>query len=104
LAAGFATGDAALMAAIAAVTRRPDAALAASGVHCFAAVAATSAADAAYSARTTALAIALTSAATADYYQLLQSNLGTYPELGAPIDPTENGPLGTLWPERSPAG
>ena len=42
---------------------------------------------------------AVSAAARADYDGLLSLNLGTYPELGQPIDPTENGPLGPLWPE-----
>lgn len=41
-------------------------------------------------------------AAKTDIDRLLQLNLGTYPELGQRIDPTENGPLGLLWPEGPP--
>ena len=41
-------------------------------------------------------------AARADFDRLLTLNQGTYPELGQPIDPTENGPLGPLWPEEPP--
>ena len=32
----------------------------------------------------------------------LQQNLGPYPELGEPIELSENGPLGALWPEGEP--
>lgn len=45
---------------------------------------------------------AVNAAARADYDRLLGLNPGTYPELGQPIDPTENGPLGPLWPEGPP--
>ncbi len=41
-------------------------------------------------------------AARADFDRLLTLNPGTYPKLGDPIDPTENGPLGMLWPEGPP--
>ena len=37
-----------------------------------------------------------------DYDRLLELNLGDYPDLGDPIDPTETGPLGALWPEGAP--
>jgi len=42
-------------------------------------------------------------AARADFNGLRKLNPGTYPKLGQPIDPTENGPLGPLWPEGPPA-
>lgn len=42
---------------------------------------------------------AVSAAARADYHRLLLLNLGTYPDPGQPIDPTESGPLGPLWPE-----
>jgi hypothetical protein len=42
---------------------------------------------------------AVNAAARADYDRLLSLNPGTYPDLGEPIDPTETGPLGSLWPE-----
>ena len=42
---------------------------------------------------------AVSAAARADYDRLLSLNLGTYPDPGQPIDPTETGPLGSLWPE-----
>ena len=45
---------------------------------------------------------AVSAAARADYDRLRSLNLGTYPELGQPIDPTETGPLGPLWPEGPP--
>lgn len=45
---------------------------------------------------------AVSAATRADYDRLLSLNLGIYPELGLPIDPTENGPLGPLWPEGPP--
>ncbi|MCU0981117.1 MAG: hypothetical protein MUF25_18360 [Pirellulaceae bacterium] len=41
-------------------------------------------------------------AAKADFDRLLTLNQGTYPKLGDPIDPTENGPLGPLWPGGPP--
>ena len=47
-------------------------------------------------------ASAVDAAARADYDRLLSLNLGTYPELGHPIDPTATGPLGPLWPEGPP--
>jgi len=57
-------------------------------------------ADAAADADAEATAVrAAEAAAKADYDRLLSLNLGVYPELGQPIDPTENGPLGSLWPE-----
>jgi hypothetical protein len=37
-------------------------------------------------------------AAWADYEKLLDLNLGAFPELGQPIDPSESGHLGPLWP------
>jgi hypothetical protein len=37
-------------------------------------------------------------AARADYARLLQLNLGTFPELGEPVDTSDAGPLGPLWP------
>ena len=46
---------------------------------------------------------AVSAAARADYDRLRSLNLGTYPDLGQPIDPTETGPLGPLWPEGPPA-
>jgi len=42
---------------------------------------------------------AVSAAARADYDRLLSLNLGTYPDLGQPIDPTDTGPLGPVWPE-----
>jgi hypothetical protein len=47
---------------------------------------------------------AVSAAAKADYDRLLSWNQGTYSDLGQPIDPTETGPLGPLWPEASPEG
>ncbi len=40
---------------------------------------------------------AVSTAARDDYDRLSALNLGTYPDLGQPIDPTETGPLGSLW-------
>jgi hypothetical protein len=37
-------------------------------------------------------------AAWADYEKLLNLDLGAFPELGQPIDPSESGQLGPLWP------
>jgi hypothetical protein len=36
-----------------------------------------------------------------DYQKLLRLSLGNYPEIGEPIDPATNGPLGPLEPEDS---
>ena len=44
-------------------------------------------------------ASAVDAAARADYDRLLELNPGSYDNLGQPIDPTETGPLGSLWPE-----
>jgi PTS system nitrogen regulatory IIA component len=38
-------------------------------------------------------------AARSDFDQLRRLGLGQFPELGEPIDPSEDGPLGPLWPE-----
>ena len=46
---------------------------------------------------------AAVAAARADYYRLVSLNLEGYPDLGPPIDPTENGPLGPLWSAGPPA-
>lgn len=40
-------------------------------------------------------------AAGSDYHKLLGLNLGEYPEAGAPIDPSPEGPLGPLGPARA---
>lgn len=45
---------------------------------------------------------AFAAAAQADFDRLLQLKSGSYPKLGQPIDPTENGPLGPLWPAGEP--
>lgn len=45
---------------------------------------------------------AFAAAARADFDRLRQLNPGNYPKLGQPIDPTENGPLGPLWPAGDP--
>jgi hypothetical protein len=37
-------------------------------------------------------------AAATDYQRLLALSLGSFPELGRPIDLSEGGPLGPLWP------
>jgi hypothetical protein len=42
------------------------------------------------------------SAIAADYDRLLGGDLGTFPEPGGPIDASESGPLGTLWPSEVP--
>lgn len=41
-------------------------------------------------------------AALSDYQHLLELKLGVYQELGESLEPTENGPLGPLWPNESP--
>jgi PTS system nitrogen regulatory IIA component len=38
-------------------------------------------------------------ASRSDFSQLCGLGLGRFPELGEPFDPSENGPLGPLWPE-----
>jgi len=45
---------------------------------------------------------ALTAAAWADYARLLSLDLGAYPALGRPIDCSDRGPLGPLWPDGPP--
>ncbi|MGD0042206.1 MAG: S8 family serine peptidase, partial [Isosphaeraceae bacterium] len=42
------------------------------------------------------------SRATSDYEILLERRLGEFPNLGQPINPSESGPLGPLWPDREP--
>lgn len=37
-----------------------------------------------------------------DYRKLLSLNLGKFFEIGVPIDPSETGPLGVLWPNGAP--
>jgi hypothetical protein len=44
---------------------------------------------------------ALIRAGRTDYDRLLELNLGAYPELGQPINPTSEGPLGPLWQGRT---
>jgi len=39
-------------------------------------------------------------AAAADHRKLLDLNLGSYPQAGAPIDPSPSGPLGPLWSDQ----
>ena len=63
----------------------------------FAAVAAAAASSFAAAANP---AFAADIAAKADYDRLVSLNLGECPDFGQPIDPTENGPLGPLWPQR----
>jgi hypothetical protein len=43
-------------------------------------------------------------AASSDLTQLARLKLGTSPNLGAAIDPSESGPLGPLWPKGAPEG
>lgn len=45
---------------------------------------------------------ALADAAASDYRRLMQGENGRYPELGTPVDPSEMGALGTLWPAGAP--
>jgi hypothetical protein len=100
-AAAFAAGDAAFAAAAAAGPSIVDARRAAragadAADKCAAAgrAAARAGVDAAdrYAAR----------AADDDYGKLLRLNLGKYPDLGQPVDPSESGPLGPLWPDGEP--
>jgi hypothetical protein len=46
---------------------------------------------------------AVEAAARADFDRLRQLNSGTYPQLGHPLDPSEQGPLGPLWSTVPPA-
>jgi hypothetical protein len=41
-------------------------------------------------------------AARADFHRLLDLDLGRFPEPGNPVDPSESGPLGPLWPDGAP--
>jgi hypothetical protein len=41
-------------------------------------------------------------AAYADYDRLLELDFEAWPELGPPIDPSDKGPLGSLWPDGPP--
>ncbi len=41
-------------------------------------------------------------AACSDYERLLEADQGIWPDLGDPIDPSEDGPLGPLWPDGPP--
>ncbi len=45
---------------------------------------------------------AVSAAARADYDRLLELNPGSDDNLGQPIDPKEDGPLGSLWPDGAP--
>jgi hypothetical protein len=45
---------------------------------------------------------AFDAACASDLAKLARLRLGTFPELGKPIDPSENGPLGPLWPNGEP--
>ena len=45
---------------------------------------------------------AFAEAAYADYDRLLELDLAGWPELGPPIDPSDKGPLGSLWPDGPP--
>jgi hypothetical protein len=45
---------------------------------------------------------ALRNALAADYRATEALGLGAFPDLGAPLDPTEGGPLGVLWPDGPP--
>jgi hypothetical protein len=46
--------------------------------------------------------VAFRRAAARDYAALQRLRLGEYPEAGRAIDPSEDGPLGPLWPEGVP--
>lgn len=43
-----------------------------------------------------------TEAACNDFERLLEADDGIWPDLGDPIDPSEKGPLGPLWPDGPP--
>jgi hypothetical protein len=58
--------------------------------------------DAAASARAGDARVAFDAASVSDLGKLARLKLGLFPELGAPIDPSESGPLGPLWPEGKP--
>jgi hypothetical protein len=92
-------------AATAAAAAAPDAAAAYAAADAYDSAAAAYAAgaftaSAAYAGH--AASAAASAAAYADFHALLQLKLGAYPELGQPIDPTENGPLGPLWRDGAP--
>jgi hypothetical protein len=90
-AGGGAADDAAARAADdARAAANADAAAADDATAAFAAGLAALAADAA--------ARAADDAARRDYEALLALQLGDFPELGRPIDPSEAGPLGSFWP------
>jgi hypothetical protein len=59
-------------------------------------------AEAADDAATAAAEVAAANAARADLSRLLELNLGGPGEIGQPIDVTETGPLGSLWPKGAP--
>src|SRR5262249_20990648 len=59
-------------------------------------------AEAAADAATAAGGVDAASPARADLARLLGLNLGGPRELGQPIDASENGPLGRLWPSGAP--
>lgn len=61
------------------------------------------AADAAARAAAAEGQAAIEAAARADFDRLRQLNSGTYPQLGYPLDPSEQGPLGPLWNTVPPA-
>jgi len=41
-------------------------------------------------------------AALTDYQRIIQGDFGVFPELGRPVDCSEHGPLGPLWPASPP--
>jgi hypothetical protein len=43
-------------------------------------------------------------AASSHLTKLARLKLGTFPQFGDPIDPSESGPLGPLWPKGAPEG
>ena len=47
---------------------------------------------------------AFDAAASSNLTKLARLKLGAFPKLGDPIDPSESGPLGPLWPKGAPEG
>jgi hypothetical protein len=58
--------------------------------------------DAAAAANAAGARDAFFAASVRDLAKLARLKLGAFPELGAPIDPSESGALGPLWPEGQP--
>jgi hypothetical protein len=101
---GATTLTAAALAAASAEAASASAEAAADRIPATALEAADRAADAALSAaaRATDELTTIRTAVAADYERLIQLRLGNHPDLGDPVDPSESGPLGPLWPDGEP--